>query len=65
MGWVDPPKECPHKDRPMPLVRDENRIWECDDCGEQFQVEVTDYGHDVMPGERRVDAHWKELRFSE
>lgn len=63
MGWVEqPPAPCNHPDRPLPLSRDQGRIWECDECGERFAVDVVDYGHDVMPGEARVEAHWRKAK---
>lgn len=59
MGWVEEPAPpCRHEGRPEARTRDRGRLWECDDCGDRFRVKTVDYGHDVMPGEQQVEAHW-------
>lgn len=66
MGWIArAPAPCEHLDRPEPRISDEGRVWECDNCGKRSIVAVIDYGHDTMPGEKQVEAQWREVRNAE
>jgi hypothetical protein len=62
-GWEEPPlvdDECVHPGLPKPSTRDRGRTWHCD-CGARFFITVIDRMHDVMPGEKQVEAFWIPL----
>ena len=61
MPWIDPPVRCAHRDQPTPTTRDDGRVWECSSCGSRWRVVTVDHGHDVMPGEQQLTAHWQRI----
>jgi len=62
MPWIKQRIGCSHPNRPVPLVADAGRVWECELCGGQWRVHREYYEHDVMPGEPEVGARWIEIK---